>query len=309
MGITDMTALLQIVFDALSLGSLYALGALGIALIFGVMRLVNFAHGDYIAFCVFALLWPSIDAAAIVFAGNLPTVILIPLILAIGAGLSVLSEILVFRRFRNANPATMMIASFALGFVIKYFLLMLYSSRPKSIDLWSNLTQQIEISGARIPPLQVITIGVTIAILLALTAFLKRTRYGLEMRAAAENFTMARMLGVRANRVIMLAFALSGALAAAVGLILVTQTGTVDIQMGANIMLVAFVATVIGGLGSLPGAVIAGFLIGGLTSLMQAYLPPDARPFRDAFVYGLVIVMLIWRPNGLFASKAAKQRV
>ena len=203
-----MTAILQILFDALSFGSLYALGALGIALIFGVMRLVNFAHGDYIAFCVFAMLWPSIDAAAIVFAGNLPTFLLIPFILAIGAGLSVLSEILIFRRFRNANPATMMIASFALGFVIKYFLLMLYSSRPKSIDLWSNLSQQIEIFGARIPPLQVITICTTIVILLALTAFLKRTRFGLEMRAAAENFTMARMLGVRANRVIMLAFAI-----------------------------------------------------------------------------------------------------
>ena len=304
-----MTALLQVLFDALSLGSLYALGALGIALIFGVMRLVNFAHGDYIAFCVFAMLWPSIDAAAIVFAGNLPTYILIPFILAVGAGLSVLSEIVVFRRFRNANPATMMIASFALGFVIKYFLLMLYSSRPKSIDLWSNLTQQIEIAGARIPPLQVITVGVTIVILLALTAFLKRTRFGLEMRAAAENFTMARMLGVRANRVIMLAFAVSGMLAAAVGLILVTQTGTVDINMGANLMLVAFVATVIGGLGSLPGAVLAGYLIGAATVIMQVVLPPDARPFRDAFVYGAVIVMLIWRPNGLFASKAAKQRV
>ncbi len=304
-----MTALLQILFDALSLGSLYALGALGIALIFGVMRLVNFAHGDYIAFCVFALLLPSIDAAAIVFLGKLPTILLVPLILAIGAGLSVLSEILVFRRFRNANPATMMIASFALGFVIKYFLLMLYSSRPKSVDLWSNLSQQIEIFGARIPPLQVITIIVTIAILIALTLFLKRTRFGLEMRAAAENFTMARMLGVRANRVIMLAFAVSGMLAASIGLILVTQTGTVDINMGANLMLVAFVATVIGGLGSLPGAVLAGYLIGAATVLMQVLLPPDARPFRDAFVYGAVIAMLIWRPNGLFASKAAKQRV
>ena len=304
-----MTAFLQILFDALSLGSLYALGALGIALIFGVMRLVNFAHGDYIAFCVFAMLWPSIDAAAIVFAGNLPTILLIPLILGIGAGLSVLSEILVFRRFRNANPATMMIASFAFGFVVKYILLMLYSSRPKSIDLWSNLSQQIEIFGARIPPLQVITICTTIVILLALTAFLKRTRYGLEMRAAAENFTMARMLGVKANRVIMLAFAVSGMLAAAVGLILVTQTGTVDIQMGANLMLIAFIATVIGGLGSLPGAVIAGFLIGGFSSLMQFYLPADARPFRDAFVYAAVIAMLIWRPNGLFAAKSARQRV
>ncbi|MGE3830806.1 MAG: branched-chain amino acid ABC transporter permease [Parvibaculaceae bacterium] len=304
-----MTAILQIIFDAISLGSLYALGALGIALIFGVMRLVNFAHADYISFCVFAMLWPSIDAAAVVFIGNLPTIILIPVILAIGAGLSVLSEIVVFRRFRYASPATMMIASFALGFIIKYFLLMLYSSRPKSVDLWSDLSQQVEIAGARIPLLQIVTVAITIGVLLGLTAFLKRTRFGLEMRAAAENFTMARMLGVKANRVIMLAFAISGMLAAMIGLILVTQTGTVDIQMGMSLMLVAFIATVIGGLGSLPGAVIAGFLIGGASVLMQVILPIDARPFRDAFVYGAVIICLLWRPQGLFAPKSAKQRV
>jgi branched-chain amino acid transport system permease protein len=304
-----MTALLQIFFDALSLGSLYALGALGIALIFGVMRLVNFAHGDYIAFCVFAMLAPSIDATAVVFLGLLPTIVLVPVILLIGAALSIISEILVFRRFRNANPATMMIASFALGFVVKYFLLMLYSSRPKSVDLWSSLSLPIEVLGARIPLLQVITIFATIIILIGLTFFLRRTHFGLEMRAAAENFTMARMMGVKANTVIMLAFALSGMLAAAIGLILATQTGTADIQMGGAVMLVAFIATVIGGLGSLTGAVVAGFLIGMATVVMQVALPIDARPFRDAFVYGAVIATLIWRPNGLFASKSAKARV
>lgn len=304
-----MTALLQIIFDALSLGSLYALGALGIALIFGVMRLVNFAHGDYIAFCVFALLWPSINADAIVFLGNLPFYVLIPLVLAIGSVISVLSEIIIFRRFRNANPATMMIASFALGFVIKHFLLMLYSSRPKSISLWSDLALPVEILGARIPLLQVITILITIVILLALTSFLKKTRYGLEMRAAAENFTMARMLGVRANRVILLAFAISGMLAAAIGLILATNSGTADIQMGVSVMLIAFIATVIGGLGSLTGAVVAGFLIGAASVFLQVMLPPDARVFRDAFVYGAVIVSLLVRPDGLFAPKSAKQRV
>jgi branched-chain amino acid transport system permease protein len=155
----------------------------------------------------------------------------------------------------------------------------------------------------------VITILITIVILIALVAFLKRTRFGLEMRAAAENFTMARMLGVRANAVILLAFAISGMLAASIGLILVTQTGTVDIQMGSSVMLVAFIATVIGGLGSLPGAVVAGFLIGGVSVLMQVILPFEIRPFRDAFVYGAVIAVLIWRPNGLFMPRSAKQRV
>ncbi|MDP2738169.1 MAG: branched-chain amino acid ABC transporter permease [Pseudorhodobacter sp.] len=304
-----MASVLQIVFDALSLGSLYALGALGIALIFGVMRLVNFAHGDVIAFSVFVLLWPSVDAVAVAFAGNLPWFLLVPFVLAMGAGLSVLSELLVFRRFRKANPATMMIASFALGFVIRHLLLMLFSSRPKSISLFPMLSQPVELFGARIPLLQVVTILVTIAVLVGLTSFLRRTRYGLEMRAAAENFTMARMLGVRANRVIMAAFALSGALAAAIGLILVAQTGTVDIQMGGAVMLMAFIATVIGGLGSLPGAVLAGFLLGAASVLMQVVLPADARPFRDAFVYGAVILVLIWRPQGLLTARGTKERV
>ncbi len=137
--------MLQVVFDALSLGSLYALGALGIALIFGVMRLVNFAHGDVIAFSIFALLWPSTDAMAIVFAGQLPWYLLVPFVLLVGAGLSVLCEITIFRRFRHASPATMMIASFALGFVIRYFLLMLFTSRPKSISLLPGLSQPVEI--------------------------------------------------------------------------------------------------------------------------------------------------------------------
>lgn len=304
-----MTDILQIVFDALSLGSLYALGALGIALIFGVMRLVNFAHGDYISFCVFALLVPSTDAMSEMFLGNLPTIILVPVILLIGAGVSVLSEIVIFRRLRDANPATMMIASFALGFILKHFLLMLFSSRPKSINLWPDLSLPVEILGARLPLLQIIAIGITIAILVALSAFLKRTRFGLEMRAAAENFTMARMLGVKANRVILIAFAISGMLAASIGLILGAQTGTADIQMGVSVMLVAFIATVIGGLGSLAGAVVAGYLIGAASVLMQVILPLEARPFRDAFVYGAVIACLIWRPQGLFAPKSAKQRV
>lgn len=304
-----MASVVQTLFDALSLGSLFALAALGIALIFGVMRLVNFAHGDVIACAVFALLWPSTDAVAVVFAGNLPWFLLIPFVLAVGAGLAVLSEVVVFRRFRRANPATMMVASFALGFVIRHVLLMLYSSRPKSIALLPGLSQPVELFGARLPLLQLLTIAVTLAVLGGLVAFLRRTRFGLEMRAAAENFTMARMLGVRANRVIMGAFALSGALAGAIALILGAQTGTANIMMGANVMLMAFIATVIGGMGSLAGAVLAGFLLGAVATVMQVILPPDARAFRDAFVYGAVILVLIFRPAGLLSARGARERV
>lgn len=304
-----MNVIPQLIFDAVSLGGIYAMAALGIALIFGVMKLVNFAHGEYIAFCVFALIIPSTDAVAVLFLGKAPAIVLVPVLLLIGAVLAVISEIVVFRKFRNATPVSMMIASFALGFVIQNVLLLLYSSRPKAVSLWPELNQPVTLFGASIPLLQLIVICVTLVVVVVLAVFLKRTRIGLEMRAAAEDFTMARLLGVRANVVIGGAFALSGMLAASVALIMVTQAGVADIRMGGQIMLVAFIATVIGGLGSLPGAVVAGFLIGATSVILQAVLPLEARPFRDAFLYGLVIVTLLLKPEGLFASSSKSTRV
>ncbi|QOF75496.1 branched-chain amino acid ABC transporter permease (plasmid) [Aminobacter sp. SR38] len=304
-----MTGILQLVFDALSLGGLYAMAALGIALIFGVMKLVNFAHGEYIAFCVFAMIVPSTEAAAVMSLGALPAYVLVPLLLLVGALLAIVSEFLVFRHFRNASPVTMMIASFALGVVIQNSLIAVYGGRPKSINLWPELNTPVTMFGASIPLLQLIVILTTVLVVVALAILVKRTRFGLEMRAAAENFDMALLLGVRANTVITGAFALSGFLAAAIAMILAIQTGIADVRMGGPIMLIAFIGTVIGGMGSLVGAVAAGFLIGAVSVVLQSFLPLDARPFRDAFLFGLVICSLLFRPQGLFVSRAAKSRI
>ncbi len=130
---------LQMVFDALSLGGIYATAALGVALIFGVMKLVNFAQGQFLAFCVFALIVPSRDAVAVLGLGAAPAYVLVPLVLAIGVALAILSEILIFRRLRNAEPVVLMVASFSLGVVLQNLLLMTYGGRPKAISLWSNL--------------------------------------------------------------------------------------------------------------------------------------------------------------------------
>lgn len=300
---------LQLLFDALSLGGIYAIAALGIALIFGVMKLVNFAHGQFIAFAVFALILPSTDAVAVMGLGAAPALVLVPALLAVGAGLAVGSEYLVFRPMRNASPVALMVASFALGVVIQNLLLVVYGGRPKAISLWPELGKPVRLLGAEVPMLQIIVICAVLLVLALLALMLKRSRIGLEMRAAAEDFGMARLLGVRANAVIAAAFALSGAMAAAVALVLVAQTGVADVRMGGQIMLIAFIATVVGGMGSLPGAVAAGFAIGAASVALQAALPIEARPFRDAFLYGLVILILLLRPQGLFASASAKPRV
>src|SRR5262249_28670799 len=150
---------------------------------------------------------------------------------------------------------------------------------------------------------------VTAALLAATVGFLRRARAGIEVRAAAEDFVMARMLGVKANRVIALAFGLSGAMAGAVSLLFVAKTGVLDFRMGVPLAIAGFVGTVIGGVGNLVGAVLGGFFLGVASVLLQALLPEELRPARDAFLYSLVILVLLVRPQGLFVTRAAGERI
>jgi branched-chain amino acid transport system permease protein len=305
-----MAFALQVLIDALTLGSFYALAALGIGLLFGVLRLINFAHGDFIAVGAYALIVPSAATTATLFIGDFDPVPLVIAIVVVVVLLALAAEFAVFRPLRNASPATLMIGSFALGFIIQNVIIMVYGGRPKAVGLWSELNLGVQLMpGVQVPQLQLIIIAVTFVLMGLLVLFLRRTTYGIHMRAAAEDFRMARMLGVRANRVIMLAVAISGMLAAAVSMLFVVQTGILDFRMGVSLMLFAFIATVIGGMGSLLGAVVGGFTVGLVSILLQTFLPSELRVFRDVFVFAIVIVILVARPQGLMLSKAARERV
>ena len=304
-----MVAFIQNCVDALSLGSLYALAALGIGLLFGMLRLINFAHGDFITIGAFGLIVPSRNDTAIMAIGSLPVVLLVPAACAIVVIAALLSDRLVFRPLRTASAPTLMVASFSVGYIIQNTILVTYGARPKTIDLWSSLGEQLHFGAVRVPRLEVVTIGVTLVLLAALTAFLKRTRYGVQIRAAAEDFLMARYLGVRANLAIGVAFALSGILAAIVSLLFISETGTLTNVMGVPLMLYAFIATVVGGMGSLVGAVVGGYTVGFLGVMLQAYLPDGLRSFRDAFVFATIVFVLLLRPAGIIPTKALVQRV
>ena len=304
-----MVAFIQNCVDALSLGSLYALAALGIGLLFGMLRLINFAHGDFITIGAFGLIVPSRNDMAIMAVGSLPVVLLVPAACAIVVAAALLSDRLVFRPLRTASAPTLMVASFSVGYIIQNTILVTYGARPKTIDLWSSLGEQLHFGAVRVPRLEVVTIAVTLVLLATLTAFLKRTRYGVQIRAAAEDFLMARYLGVRANLAIGVAFALSGILAAVVSLLFVSETGTLTNVMGVPLMLYAFIATVVGGMGSLVGAVVGGYTVGFLGVMLQAYLPDGLRSFRDAFVFATVVFVLLLRPAGIIPTKALVQRV
>ena len=290
---------LQNAIDAISLGAVYALAALGIGLIFSIMRLINFAHGELImigGFTLYGLAGQPYLVMAL-------AAVLVVAVMALGM------ERIAFRPLRNANPATLLVTSFAVSYLVQHVILMIFGSRPMGIDFLPELGGSLEFGGLRLPKLQLIAIVATVVLMTSLALFFRYARTGIEMRAAAEDFTMARLVGVRANRVIAVAFVISGVLASVVSLYLVAQAGTVSYKMGVNLVLMAFVASVIGGMGSLVGAALGGFLVGMLSASLQAYLPVELRAYRDAFVFLAFISFLLWRPQGLLVSHADQERV
>jgi branched-chain amino acid transport system permease protein len=294
-----VTTFAQLLVNAVTLGSIYALLGIGISLIFGIMRLVNFAQGE--------LVMVGAYGATVVQRSSWPVVLLVTLVTPVVFALAM--ERIAFRPVRQASDATLLVTSFAVSYLLQNIALLIFSGTPRSINLAPALDESVRTVGLVIPKLDFATVAATIVLLAALSLFLGRTRLGLHMRAAAEDFTAARLLGVRANRVIATAFAISGLLCGVAAYLQVSQTGQVFPTMGLNSILVAFIATTLGGLGSLPGAVAGGYLLGVISAFMGGYLPSNLSVYSDAFAYLFVIIVLITRPAGLIAPRTARSRV
>jgi len=283
--------IIQHLIDAVSLGGIYALAALGVGLIFGIMGLLNFAHGDFIMIGAYVIFLMSGRPVFVIIATAVIAVVL----------LALASDRFVFRGFRKASGTTLLIVSFALSFLLQNIVLMIFGGRPKAVDFGQGLLQSFTIGSVRMSQLDIFTIAMTAVLLTVLTLFLTRTRYGIEMRAAASDFRMSRLLGIKANRVVAMAFGVSGLLAAAVSILLVARLGAVSHTMGVMVVMYAFIATIMGGLGSLPGAVLGGFIIGFGAVIFKVILPHDLAPYRDAFVFGAVFVSYAVFPKGLIS--------
>jgi branched-chain amino acid transport system permease protein len=294
-----VSVLAQNLIDALALGSLYALIALGVAVIYTVMGLLNFAQGEFIMAPAYALYVLAGVPFGVALGGALLT----------GVVLAVLAERVAFRPVRGADPAAQLVTSLAVAAILQNVVSVAVDARAQSVATPAWLAESSQIGALSVPNLEFLTIGLTALVLGGLGWMLYRTRIGLMMRAAAENFEMARLLGVRADRVIAISFAISGALAALVAVLLVSQTGQVSPTMGLTPVLVGFVAVVIGGFGRIFGAVIGGLLLGIVSALLGAYLPAGLVPFRDAIVFTLPVVVLIFRPHGLLGSATPVARV
>jgi branched-chain amino acid transport system permease protein len=282
----------QQILNALSLGGIYALLALGLAIVFSILHLINFAHGELITLPAYAMYG--------MYLLGLPWVAFAAISILVGVVAALAMERIAFRPVRDASPATLLLTSLGLSIIIQALLQMLISPRERAVPQPDWLLDSFEIAGLRMQVVQLLAIVVTIVSLVALTMIIQRTRVGIAMRAAAEDFDATRLMGISANRVVAAAFALSGLLASLAAILLLARRGTVHPSMGLLPVLKAFVATVLGGFGSLAGAAVGGFLLGFLEVALRAWLPQDVAGFTEGVLFAIVGFLLFLRPNGLF---------
>jgi len=289
----------QQVMNALAFGAEYALLALGLAIVFSIMGLVNFAHGEIIAVGGYTMV-----AFGALLIGN-PFIVVGGAIIAAMLA-SVTLERFAFRPVRYADPTTGLLTAFGVSMILQNLFLLLVSPRPIAVTSLYFLDWPVDLFGVQVSSLQLFEAGATIFVIIGLLLFLRRTTLGMAMRAAALDFEMVRLVGIRANRVFAMAFLVSGLLAGLACIFIMARRGSVDPHMGFNPVLKAFVACVVGGFGSLPGAVLGGFLLGAVEVAMLVLLPQEYGGMKDAFVFGIIALVLIWRPDGILSPRIEK---
>ena len=298
-----MTTFLQQLVNGLSLGSIYALIALGYTMVYGVLRLINFAHGDvymvgaYVGYYLSRRLrgdQPSIVSALLVMFGSMIACAL----------LGMLIERLAYRPVRREARLTLLITAIGVSLFIENVAQLVFGPDPK---FFPSLAPRADflVAGVRLTSEQITVIVVSFLLMLLLRFFILKTRTGKAMRAVSFSLDASRLMGISTDRIIAITFALGSALAAAAGVLIGMQIPKIDPLMGILYGLKAFVAAVLGGIGSVPGAVLGGLLIGTSEVLVVGYL---SSTFRDAIAFGILILVLILRPQGLL-GRVHKEKV
>ncbi len=302
-----MIEFLQQLVNGLAQGGIYALIALGYTMVYGVLRFINFAHGDIFMLGSFAGLYlgPRLLAAS----GLGPSYAGVALVLLVAMALSALAGIVIervcYRPLRQQPRITVLITAIGVSLLLENGGQLVFGANPQSFpDLIVDRALDIPaawgaLSALTITLSQVLVLGATLALLVLLRHIVNRTRIGLAMRALAFNPTATQLSGVNLDRVIGFTFGLGSALAGAAGILASIQQPSIDPLMGINAGLKAFVAAVLGGIGNLPGAVLGGILIGLLEALVVGYFSPT---YRDPIVFTVLILILLLRPAGLLGS-------
>lgn len=292
-------SVIQNLIDGLGVGATYALLAIGVSMLFGVMHLVNFAHGELLTVGAYVMYYLR--------QREVSWLVVVPAAIAAAVLLSVSIELIAFRRVRQASPFTLLLTSFAVEILSHSIWRIWLGSKQKPFAAPQIAFDTFSIGKLTVEWWDVISIAVAFLAFGATAWVLKNTLFGVSLRAAAEDFDAARLMGVKANRVISGAFAFAGLLAGIAGSLYLLRRGSADPRMGADPLLKAVIAAIIGGLGSLKGAVIGGLALGVVEVFVRSVLPSGIEGLTDAFVFVAIAILFVVRPQGLFTVTTAER--
>ena len=306
-----MDTFLQQIFNGLTLGSIYALVALGYTMVYGIMGLINFAHGEVVMIGALTALAVIKPLAAAGLPGPLAVLGGIAVAIPVAMLLGFCIERIAYRPLRNAPRLAPLITAIGVSIVLQQLAMIIWGRNYHSFPPLMPATVR-EFGGAQITDLQIIIVIVAGAMMVGLLLLVNVTRLGRAMRATAENPQIAGLMGVDANRIISLTFVIGSALAAVAGVMVAANYGIAHYNMGFILGLKAFTAAVLGGIGNLAGAMLGGILLGIIESLGAGYIGDLTGGFmgsdyQDVFAFFVLIVVLIFRPSGLMGEKVSER--
>lgn len=284
--------LLAFLINGISLGSVYAIIALGYTMVYGIAKMLNFAHGDvimiggYIAFCSTSYL-------------GLNPILSILCAIAVCTALGITIEKLAYKPLRNATSLAVLITAIGVSYFLQNIALLIWTSNPKSFPNMVSFVPSLKLGTFAISGTAMVTIAACVIIMLVLTFFTERTKMGKAMRAVSEDKGAAELMGINVNRTISLTFAIGSGLAAIAGVLLCSAYPTLMPTTGAMPGIKAFTAAVFGGIGSIPGAMLGGILLGIIEIFAKAYI---STQLSDAIVFAVLIIVLIVKPSGLLGK-------
>jgi branched-chain amino acid transport system permease protein len=306
-----------LVFAGLAQGSVYALIALGYTLVYGILLMINFAHGEVYMAGAFTAVFLAQYLANIGFLDTNPLLGVIALILlaaSVSTLVAVLLERIAYRPLRGAPRLVPLITAIGASFALQYTFRGLYGAEFRAYPSVPALRGLVNVFGFSVPLVQLVVLAAAVVLMVALYLFVERTKMGKAMRAVSEDKDVARLMGVDVDKVIVTTFAIGGALAGAAGVFngLFRPQG-VYFFMGFFPGLKAFTAAVLGGIGNLPGAMIGGLLLGVIESIfpnliLEGLGIPSANQLRDAFAFTMLVLILIFRPQGIFGERLAEKK-
>ncbi len=286
-----INAILEQLLNGLRTGSIYALIALGYTMVYGIAKMINFAHGDIIMVGAYSL---YVCVALL----HLPPVLAVLVTIAVCAVLGITIEKVAYKPLRKAQPLAVLITAIGMSYLLQNAALLIFKATP--IPFGSIIkVPSLKIGGVNISGLTIVTLIVTAVSMILLTLFINKTKTGRAMRAVSEDKGAAELMGINVNQTISVTFAIGSALAAVAGILFISQYETLLPTLGALPGIKAFVAAVLGGIGSIPGAMLGGLILGIIESLSKAYI---STQLSDAIVFGVLVIVLLVRPSGLLGK-------